>query len=622
MLSTFFVRRTVLTIAAALCALAGGQARAASTVSPLRKLSPKDGAPAGGKAEISLAGCRNGSFSWQVVAGRGVRVKASDLKGPGGAVIPASAIQIRYATLDGPKGFFDCLEPTAAAGGDGPVWITVRVPKDAKPGEYAGKLTVGGAGTLSLKISVADWTLPDSKKFASFLDMVQSPESVALQYKVPMWSDRHWKLLEKTFELMGQLGCKVIYIPLLRRTDFGDNYSMVYWTKGPDGKLKHDLSVAEKYLDLAVKHLGKVPVVCLYAWHSETGGAYFGGAQHVKIENTGMPISIKQGGKFTDGHGPKWGTPEAREFWKPVFDGMRAALAKRGMAKSMMVGVATDMRPSKQAVEDLKAAAPGARWVVACHPFTQNIHGVPVGYLAHVWGITSTLQPGAKPKWGRDRAYGWKNPRIETAFPRYGCSIVGHSLRQWSALSCYRVVMEAAITSPGKVHRHRDGMFGKGLYGDGLRGVGRLGADFWTVLVDKRGRKKGALHLRYIKKGDHAVNLRYSAYYVLQPGKDGPIGSARMEAMREGIQEAEARIFIEKALTDPALKARLGADLAKRCQDLLDERIKALIKARSGAKGGKSGDPGWKWFEGSGWQGRSRKLYEAAGEVAGKLGAK
>jgi hypothetical protein len=399
---------------------------------------------------------------------------------------------------------------------------------------------------------------------------------------------------------------------------------MVYWTKGLGGKLTPDLTAAERYLDLAVKHLGKVPVVCLYAWHSETGGAYFGGAKYTNVEVSGMPVSVKENGdgKFSEGMGPKWGTPEVRKFWKPAFDGLKAALAKRGLEKSMMVGISTDMRPCKAAVEDLKAIAPEARWAVACHPYTTEVHGVPVGYLAYVWGITVTPTPGVKPKWGKDRAYGWNNPRMESCFPRYGCSVVGHSLRQWTALPAYRTVMEAAVTSPGKITRHKSGTFGKGLYGEGLRGVGRIGADFWDVLVDKRGRRGGPIHVRYIKKGDHAVNMKYSVYNLLQPGKDGAVGSARMENLREGIQEAEARVFIEKALLDPARKARLGGALAKQCQDVLDERIRELIKARSGAKGGKSSDPGWKEFREGAWQDRSRKLFEAAGEVAARLGVR
>ncbi len=623
------VGRSIVALAMALglaATAAVGQA-GVSSVPPLEKVR-SGGVPArDGRPKISIVGCRNGRFSWQLVVpggAGGVKAAAGDLMGPDGTKIPASAIEVRYAKLDGPDGFYDGLEVAPVSDAkDAVIWITVSVPGDAKPGEYSGSVALTGAAAVKvpLSVDVVDWILPGSKEFSTFLDLVQSPESVALQYKVPMWSDKHFELLEESFKLMGQVGSKVVYISMLRRTDFGDDYSMVFWKKNADGKLKHDLSLFKRYMDLAVKHLGKVPVVCLYAWHSETGGGYFGGGRGAKSENAPTPISIKDGaGKFGEGVGPAWGTPGVQKFWKPVFDDIRADLTKRGMSKSMMVGVATDMRPSKDAVAGLKAAAPDAKWVVACHPYTTKIGDVPVGYLAYVWGITTTPVPGVKPKWGLSRAYGWANPRMEAAFPRYGCSIIGNSLRDWSALPAYRLVMEAALTSPAKVKRHKSGLFGKGLYGDGLRGIGRIGADFWNVLADKRGRRRMPIHLRYVKKGDHAVNMRYSVSYLLQAGKDKPISSARMENVREGIQECEARISIERALLDKAKEARLGAALAKKCRELLDERTRALVEARKGAKAGKSSDPGWKKFRKGAWQQRSKKLFAVAGEVARKLG--
>jgi hypothetical protein len=70
---------------------------------------------------------------------------------------------VRYAKLDGPYQpgfpfqpgcfFFDGLEndppaevPVDKAGGGAvqPVWLTVRVPKDAQPGAYSGQLTISG----------------------------------------------------------------------------------------------------------------------------------------------------------------------------------------------------------------------------------------------------------------------------------------------------------------------------------------------------------------------------------------------------------------------------------------------------------------------------------------------
>jgi len=62
-----------------------------------------------------------------------------------------------------------------------------------------------------------------------------------------MWSEKHWKAMERSFELMGQAGCKAIYVSLVRRTDFGNRHGMVRWIRKGEG-WQPDLSVAEKYV--------------------------------------------------------------------------------------------------------------------------------------------------------------------------------------------------------------------------------------------------------------------------------------------------------------------------------------------------------------------------------------
>jgi hypothetical protein len=86
----------------------------------------------------------------------------------------------------------------------------------------------------------------------------------------------------------------------------------------------------------------------------------------------------------------------------------------------------------------------------------------------------------------------------------------------------------------------------------------------------------------------------------------------RFENYREGIQEAEARIFIEKAVVG----GRLDAALKKRCQDLLDERHNIIRAACAG------GDEGLDWYAAHFARGLAEKLFGCAAEVAEKNGAK
>jgi len=556
---------------------------------------------------VDISGARGGVFSGLVMTGSsaaiaGLKAAASELKADGGAVIPASAVEFRFAQSDAPYtgGGFDSLHPEApaevpvdktAGGAVQPVWITVRVPRDAKPGAYAGKLTVSASGAtpveVPIRLKVADWELPDPKQFATHVGLIQSPDSVALRYGVPMWSEEHWKLLEKSFELLGQVGNDTVYIPVLRRTHFGNEHGMVRWIKQDGGGWKHDFSLAERYLDLAIKHLGKPPVVSIYVWECYTGGSWaFGKGGDGKGKGLGFTVLDPKTGALEEAVGPEWGTPEVREFLKPALDGLKDILKKRGLEGSMLVGLGGDTRPSKVSVEDLKALLPEAKWEVHTHPMLKDLHGVPLGYLACVWGAPRLPAPNEK------RQYGWKNPFLWTAFPREGMAEPG-PLNETANPVRYKMVLETMLAGGG-------------------RGIGRVGADFWPALKDGHGVFRGTMVGRYRDTGGGgSLSIHCSDASFLAPGKSGAVSTQRFEMLRAGAQECEARILIEKALLDPAAKARLDPKLAERCQGLLDERIEAI---RIG------GGEGWPWFAASGWGERDGKLFEAAGEVAKAAG--
>jgi hypothetical protein len=551
---------------------------------------------------IRLVGARNGAFSGAVAVGspeplRGLEAVAGELAGPG--TIPASAVQVRYALPDKEAGLpFEVLVPEApaeaapdeAGGAVVAVWVTVRVPRDAKPGDYRGSLMIAAGDARPIEapveLRVVDWTLPEPKDFSSHVGLTQSPESVALRYRVPLWSPEHWKLLEKSFELLGQAGADDVFITALRRTHFGNEHSMVRWIRQPDGSPQPDLTIAERYLDLAVEHLGKVPVVCLYCWEPFTGSHYGG---RVSKQSQGMLFTAMDPatGKLEEAEGPKWGTPAVREFWRPVFDGMRDILKKHGLEGSLMVGVAGDSQPNRDAVEDLRAVAPEAKWVVHSHGRASKLFGQPVGYLADVWGSPIAPDPGQK------RLYGWKAEFLRTTFPRAGSNTV-MPVRTFSPLVQYRVALE-------------------GMSAAGLRGFGRMGADFWDVLEPTdplRSTYSRSLNLlgRYPESNWAQLYLGNSTPYVLAPGPQGALATVRFEMIREGAQDLEARIFLEKALLDPALRAGLGEDLAQRCQQLLDDRVRAVLLGRTS------------WLLFAGGQERLERLYALADEVAVKLG--
>ncbi len=268
----------------------------------------------------------------------------------------------------------------------------------------------------------------------------------------------------------------------------------------------------------------------------------------------------------------------------------------------MMLGLCNDFEPSKGAADDLAAAAPEVPWVVHSHTggwLSRGIRGRPVGYLACIWGMSGVSDPDVPYVWSKQRRfYGWKYPVLLTRFGR-------NDFRQSSPVSFYRAYPEGWIVARGKYR----GGGAKGFCGSD--GVGRMGADFWYVLKDKRGRLKSSLAGHYSYWGGLDLD-RFGVTYVLGPGPEGPVPTVRFEMFRECLQENEARIFIERILTDPKRRARLGDALGGRAQEILDERVRAFLDFDIEYQGTRDS----RWFVCSGWQDRSARLYAVAAEVA------
>ena len=286
-------------------------------------------------------------------------------------------------------------------------------------------------------------------------------------------------------------------------------------------------------------------------------------------------------------------------------------MEKRGLTAAMMVGTPSDVVLRKDHFAFFNEVAPGLPWVNHSHMDLTQLYKAgeaKLGYYTTVFSVVFALDPE------EGRRYGWKKPELHA-----------HLLRNWH---------QAPDIFPPTTFRH---MAELNIAGN-QRGIGHLGADFWSVVKDRNGRRQGRIYRRYPEAWWRSNDVCTS---LLAPGPDGAVATVRYEMMREGVQECEARISVERALTDAKLKAKLGPDLAKRCQEALDERTRCMIRGISTLKltgywrqlaplathgsGGwwnKPGVAGHLWFVASGWQERTRRLFSLAGEVAGTLDAK
>jgi len=650
-------------------------------------LSVDFGNPAEELRPVEVVGAKNGAFTGKLMLGstspiKNLKVTPGELKGPGGG-IPAANIMVRYGILWGennpidtgnrkipspyalrserlgalaekplpvfdvikpPSGYYGYVIPEDAAEGksdDGavvPVWLTVKVPAQASPGTYKGEVKIEAQGektiTVPIELRVADWTLPDTQGLHTFVDLIQCPDTSALEYDVPLWSEKHWEMIANAFRRIGETGSRTVYIPLIAHTNLGNEESFVRWIEKGGNKYDYDFSIMDRYLDTAEKNMGKPKQVIFVVWD-----VYM---VPEKDANTDEKIRsrqkqnaeyiLKTSGKL--GSGPMvtvvdpatkktklvelpthFKPDESRPLWKPLMDAVRERMKQRGLEKAMMLGLEDDVWASKEEIALFNEMTNHLPWVMQSHegvPFNTKQYGIgTIGYQDVVWTVTFTDDNAERPKGyrgGIESHMGWARPDLVGQFDRVSRETATNVF--WSRQA------EAAITGS-------------------QRGNGRLGADYWKVVKDKKGKRVGRSHDRYPESTWRNLFIPES---LLAPGPDGPVASDRLEAYRQGVQECEARIVLEYALDRE--RKKMGEDLAKRCEAYLAKRHMELWISVSNlqlylthpdAKPKPWGymAPAWRqgwnvngstWYLGSNRLGRTEELFTLAGEVTKKIG--
>ncbi len=612
---------------------------------------------------VRIVGAANGAFSGKIVVGssepiRNLEVTVSDLTGAD--TIPADAVRVRYGLpwgrvnvtypyggepspyavpaqllgmlSDEPPAEYGVVDrepdryslsrpgqPSYVGAAVAPVWITVQVPEDAQPGQYVGEVTVAAEGhdplTVPLELDLAGWTLPDPGEYRTWVELLEAPDTLAVEYGLDLWSDRHFRMIGRAMDYLHDVGSRVLYIPLIAETNLGNAESIVRWVDNGDGTYDCDFSVMDRYLDLAVERMGRPRLVCFNVWDVYVGAQDKVGNSESSGEQRALAYLQEKGAPLGDGPivtfvDPKTGETENRELpgymdepskglWQPLVDRLKEKMEERGLGEAMALGIATDSTPRNEEVEFWNDLTGDLPWVGHSHHgfFGNDYYRLGrsgrIVYQSRVWHV-AFADGGPEPQ----SRHGWSNPGLISTYQR-SRNLVDFPLAHWRHMGEYNVTSDQ-------------------------RGIGRVGADFWPVIKDKRGRRAGSVSARYPQSSWRNLDL-YS--YVLAPGPTGPCPTARYVVLREGVQECEARIVIERALMDEEMRAKLGDDLAERCQRLLDERLLAMWTSISSLRlhgaswdwatawRSRPGPAGQAWFVGSDWQRRTRELYSLAGEV-------
>ena len=597
---------------------------------------------------IELVGLRNGTYAEQIVVSspdpiKELKVSLSDLKGSASA-IPSDALKVAYVKWQlytgpdwaGVHAQFDPLEPDCPrmisneipatkvpyqskgpykATAFQPVVVSVKIPRDAKKGEYSGTLTITAAGEKAVEVPVkvnvaSEWTLPEPLDFRTFIGMMECPDSVALQYGVPMWSEAHWKLLDQVFALMAEVGVGDLYIPLLAKTNIGNEESMVRWIKQPDGTYKPDFSIVERVLNVATKHLRKKLQVVFWIHDrpfSRTPAVEYRWAGQRRTVVGDWPLPCTEidpaTGKTKEFQAPQWGTPEARVFWKPVITGLTALMGKCGPEKRMLFGAGAGWLDPKS-MEDCRALAPDVLWYQRVHHVFESKN---IGYLN--WGDwpvagADVMSVNVDPDQIADNsAYLWrKTVGADSLVVTAGA----WTMHQGTLPPVYRMAAETIQLHVGGKIRI---------------GIGAQGADYWPVLPMPDRLKDGSeWRTSILERYTYAQGIDHGGgtYAFVGPGRSGPVPTMNLVLLKESLQDLEARAFVQDALLDHADK--LGPDLAKRCKELCDDRTRQLRHYSSYFWDGYQRTFPNCIFNEDWYVRNTRQLYELTGEVAKALG--
>lgn len=308
---------------------------------------------------------------WTKEAAQDVKVIISDFKGAQGAKIPsnvASARFVRYVMTDEfaagcgyrkKEDFASSLSPDMLddlssldleASKTRPVWLTVKIPSDAIPGEYQAKVTIESKGKvvdqLLLKMTVLEQILPKPSAWGFHLDQWQHPSAVARVHGLEMWSDAHFEAMKPVMKMLADAGQKVITATMNKdpwNVQTYDPYAdMIVWNKNADGSWVYDYKVFDRWIQFMMD-LGITKMINIYSivpWNNEIH--YRDVAKNEVVNVVAKP-----------------GTPVFEELWTPFLKDLVKHLDSKGWLG--ITNIAMDERTKEEvdgAISLLKKVAP------------------------------------------------------------------------------------------------------------------------------------------------------------------------------------------------------------------------------------------------------------------------
>lgn len=440
--------------------------------------------------------------------------------------------------------YFDALVREPLRSGDPvlPIYLHLPISATMEPGHYRGELVVRharGRETLEVFLTLTTFTVPAPANRLGWVDMLQSPDSIAYRYDVPLYSANHLSLLEPSLQKLANLGNRVMHVTAIAQTNFGNDEAMI-----PIDHRRIDFSGFEAYFAAYRRIVGNPSLVVLYVDEQGHNRAPLWTPTGGRRDGRTAPIEAA----YDEAH---------RAQWQALIDGLHQRLTTAGVDPSaLMLGWIGDDRNYDARVAYWKEISPSTRWVQFTHARgdptagreeTLMVGSMPVGYR---------ILPYA-PRNAPVREGGWNLPLIQATSMRFYNN-------QSSPVPYFRFLGPVSVQEESRERVYR--------------GFARLGLDFWSVPTPTEGQRS------LLKRFSHWHNLqRFTAPSITVPGPEGAIPTARYLNLWEGLQENEAALLIEKTLAERS--DHIPADLRREAQDVLDKwrEARGVDKFRSDA---------------------------------------
>ena len=413
-----------------------------------------------------------------------IDVKVPENSGPPCSAIPPDQPKPDYVIRKAPYRVYEALRPMRdgdpARGETDALYVSFRVPRDAKAGQQKGLLRIRG-GKQSVAIDVALTIYAASVPEQGHLRVTNwfSTSHMARLHKVEPWSEPHWDLLRQYAQMMRR-GRQTDFIPV------GPERK-----KLDDGRWQFDFSRTERmirmFFDEGFTHI-ELPHI----------------ASHDRRKEAVAPFVVDVDGKPTPGT-----SHEAYEFLAQYLSAWaRDAPAQRLVRPRQSSTSSTNQRP--------KISTTTASWPAPC---------------ANSCRECRSSTPLATRSWTARSTSGCRSARVTKSTGKVSKRIAGAAIRSGSIPAAHRAASHLNRFIDTELLRTRLLHWANWRY----RLDGYLHWGLNQVIPEQDPFENttpphGPYHDFHLPPGDS---------HIVYPGTDGPWSSVRFEAMGAGIEDYE-----------------------------------------------------------------------------------